>query len=191
MFDKQNPMVVAKFKNAFRDFIDNYASKNGTKDKKDFNSSMDALYKAYKKGGGSSSKEDFASIEFNQMLAYIQLLTGKVRGASKTAQAVYGESSTVAGIYDVDLPVISEYGGKFLTEAGSNAVGALNNTGFTIVPAGASGVFTLKFVADVNGERIEKEYKDVQLKGKYGAGIEYSTDGTTERVNSGNDRRGS
>lgn len=191
MFKKQNPMIVAKFKNAFRNYVDNYASKKGTYDEKAFNNSMEALYKAYKKGGGGLSKEDFASIESNQMLAYIQLLTGKVKDKSKTAQAVYGESSTVSGIYDVDLPVISEYAGKFLTEAGSNAVGALNNTGFTVLPSGASGVFTIKFTADVNGEKIEKEYKDVQLKGRYGAGIEYNSDGSTERVNSGTERMGS
>ena len=191
MFKRQNPMIVAKFKNAFRNYVDNYASKKGTYEEKAFNNSMEALYKAYKKGGGGLSKEDFASIESNQMLAYIQLLTGKVKDKSKTAQAVYGESSTVSGIYDVDLPVISEYAGKFLTEAGSNAVGALNNTGFTVLPSGASGVFTIKFTADVNGEKIEKEYKDVQLKGRYGAGIEYNSDGSTERVNSGTERMGS
>ncbi len=191
MFKRQNPMIVAKFKNAFRNYVDNYASKKGTYDEKAFNNSMEALYKAYKKGGGGLSKEDFASIESNQMLAYIQLLTGKVKDKSKTAQAVYGESSTVSGIYDVDLPVISEYAGKFLTEAGSNAVGVLNNTGFTVLPSGASGVFTIKFTADVNGEKIEKEYKDVQLKGRYGAGIEYNSDGSTERVNSGTERMGS
>lgn len=192
----QNPMRKAKFLNAFKEYTEAYASVKGTKDEKDWNKAKDKVYEAYvkaeKKKGNKKydSKEEFFSDELKQMLAFAYLMTGNVKSTGKTAHAIYGESSPIRGLYEDDIDTIAEYSGKFFTEAGDRAVEASQTTGFTIVPTGG-GNFTIKFVADVNGEKLEKEYKDVQLKGKYGAGIEYKSDGTTERLNSSMERSGS
>ena len=184
LMSTQNPMRVAKLKNAYNEFMAHYASKEGTKDAKDFAKAMSQLYKSYTKGGGTLPLEKFSDNETNKMLAYILLMTGGVRKASKTAEAVYGESSVLAGVYDTDLPTISNLGGQFLTEQGDRAIGSLQNLGFSITP-NDGGIFTIKFVADVNGERVEKDYKNVKLSGKYEGGVEYQSDGTAERVNAG------
>lgn len=189
LMSTQNPMRVAKLKNAYTDFLTHYASKEGTKDAKDFTKAMTQLYKSYTKGGGTMSLDDFKSNETNKMLAYILLMTGGVKKAGKTAEAVYGESSVLSGVYDSDLPTISNLGGQFLTEQGDRAIGSLQNLGFSITPNGG-GIFTIKFVADVNGEKVEKDYKNVQLSGKYESGVEYQSDGTAERVNAGADKLG-
>jgi hypothetical protein len=192
-FDKlmntQNPIRVAKLKNAYADFMAHYASKEGTRDAKDFTKALSQLYKSYTKGGGTLSLEKFSDSETNKMLAYILLMTGNVRKASNTAGKVYGEMSTLEGVYESDLPTISQYGARFLTEQGDSAVGQLQNMGFSITPVGG-GIFTIKFVADVNGKTVEKDYKNVQLSGSYEGGIEYQTDGTAERVNVGANNMG-
>ena len=197
LLETQNPMSKAKFLNAFKEYTEAYASVKGTKDEKDWNKAKDKIYNdyvKYQKSIGNKkkylSKEDYFNDELTQMLAFAYLMTGNVKGTGKTAQAIYGESSTIEGLYEDDIDTIAEYSGKFFTEAGDRAVEASQTTGFTIVPIGG-GNFTIKFVADVNGEKLEKEYKDVQLKGKYGAGIEYKSDGTTERLNSSMERSGS
>jgi hypothetical protein len=177
-------MRVAKLKNAYTDFLTHYASKEGTKDAKDFAKAMSQLYKSYTKGGGTLSLEKFSDNETNKMLAYILLMTGNVKKAGKTAGAVYGENSVISGVYDSDLPTISQYGAQFLTAQGDNAIGQLQNMGFSISPQGG-GIFTIKFVADVNGQQVEKEYKGVRLSGNYEGGVEYQSDGTAERVNAG------
>lgn len=184
LMSTQNPIRVAKLKNAYAEFMTHYASKEGTKDAKDFAKAMSQLYKSYTKGGGTLSLEKFSDSETNKMLAYILLMTGGVRKAGKTAEAVYGESSVLSGVYDSDLPTISNIGGQFLTEQGDKAIGSLQNLGFSIIPSGG-GVFTLKFVADVNGQQVEKEYKGIRLSGDYEGGVEYQSDGTAERVNAG------
>lgn len=189
LMSTQNPMRVAKLKNAYAEFMAHYASKEGTKDAKDFTKAMAQLYKSYTKGGGTLSLADFSNSDTNKMLAYILLMTGGVRKASNTAGFVYGESSVVSGVYDSDLPTISNLGGQFLTEQGDKAIGSLQNLGFSIIPNGG-GIFTIKFVADVNGEKVEKDYKNVQLSGKYENGIEYQSDGTVERVNAGANNMG-
>lgn len=189
LMSTQNPMRVAKLKNAYAEFMAHYASKEGTKDAKDFTKAMAQLYKSYTKGGGTLSLEKFSDSDTNKMLAYILLMTGGVRKASNTAGFVYGESSVVSGVYDSDLPTISNLGGQFLTEQGDKAIGSLQNLGFSIIPNGG-GIFTIKFVADVNGEKVEKDYKNVQLSGKYENGIEYQSDGTVERVNAGANNMG-
>ena len=180
----KNPMHIAKLYNAYDAYVNRFASKKGTRDARDFSNALSVLYTRYQKSGGKDSLDKFSADETNKMLAFILLMSGELKRAGKTASALYGESSMLGGMYESDLTTISNLGNQFIAEQGSNAVGALQNTSFTVTPVGG-GMFTIKFVADVNGKTIEKEYKDVPLQGRYESGIEYDSDSLQERTNRG------
>lgn len=183
----QDPTRILKLQSAYADFMANYAFKEGTSDYKDFQKAMKQLYGKYKKGGGKNTLEDFSADEVNRLLAFILLMTGEVKKTGNTARLLYSESSMLGGLYESDLSTIANLGSEFILSQGDNALANLSNTGFTVTPVGG-GMFTIRFVADVNGKEVEKEYKDVPLKGRYEEGIEYSPEGLQERYNSGNNQ---
>ena len=189
LMQTQNPMEVARFMNAYNDYMNKFASTEGTKENMDFAKAMDILYKNYEKSTPKhvrKSRVSFGEDEINKQLAFILLLHGDVKKQGHMAEQLYGVNSVIAGVNQNDLDTIANYYGKFLTEQGANAIGNLTNAGFTIEPqAGATGVFTLKFEADVNGEKLTQEYKNIQLRGKYTEGIEYTSDSTGARLNTG------
>lgn len=189
LMQTQNPMEVARFMNAYNDYMNKFASTEGTKENMDFTKAMDILYKNYEKSTPKhvrKSRVSFEADEINKQLAFILLLHGDVKKQGHMAEQLYGTNSVIAGVNQNDLDTIANYYGKFLTEQGANAIGNLTNAGFTIEPqAGATGVFTLKFEADVNGEKITQEYKNIQLRGKYTEGLEYTSDSTGARLNTG------
>ena len=189
LMQTQNPMEVARFMNAYNDYMNKFASTEGTKENMDFTKAMDILYKNYEKSTPKhvrKSRVSFGEDEINKQLAFILLLHGDVKKQGHMAEQLYGTNSVISGVNQNDLDTIANYYGKFLTEQGANAIGNLTNTGFTIEPqAGATGVFTLKFEADVNGEKLTQEYKNIQLRGKYTEGLEYTSDSTGARLNTG------
>lgn len=191
-----DPVKSAQLYSAYRTYMDKFATNPETKDYEDFNLAMLQLYKKYEKDNkGSLSKQDlfeFSADEENQLLAYIMLMTGSVKTGKKnktgsTALDLYRTSSVLEGLYEADRSTIANLESDFLVSQGNNALANLGNTGFTITPVGG-GIFTIRFVADVNGKEVEKEYKGVPLKGRYEEGIEYSPEGLQERYNSGNNQ---
>ena len=191
-----DPVKSAQLYSAYRTYMDKFATNPDTKDYEDFNLAMLQLYKKYEKENKTSlSKQDlfeFSADEENQLLAYIMLMTGNVKTGKKnktgsTALDLYRTSSVLEGLYEADRSTIANLESDFLVSQGDNALANLGNTGFTVTPVGG-GMFTIKFVADVNGKEVEKEYKDVPLKGRYEEGIEYSPEGLQERYNSGNNQ---
>lgn len=152
--------------------------------------------KAWKKANADLVKapEELASDEM-KLLAYIKLMVDSAYGDSKSSAYGYwyeatgynytdAESALRGLFWQRDADVVANKYAQFLTESGTSAVGDLTSTGFSVVPQGG-GIFTIRFNAEVNGEKIEKEYKNVPLSGKYENGVNFQSDETGKRVNEG------
>ena len=187
--DKKGKLVETKELKLFREALRKELMAGMTKEQKT----------AFKKSKDYSTPEKLAS-DLQKRLAFIRLLTAGAEGSNKSyafeyfseiTPTVIGDSGETQNIlFDLDRKTVGNLYDQFIRSQGANAVNLLGNQGWTITPQGG-GIFTIKFVADVNGETKEYEYKNVPLSGGYKETIEYNSDGSTERVNSGTERMGS
>ena len=121
--------------------------------------------------------------ELIKRVAFIRLLRDKAentgKGKKSQALAYYSEASSALtnndSIWETDVPTIGSYFDKFIQEQGGNALDLVRNTGWTVTDQGG-GVFTIRFEANVNGNKILKEYKNVPLSGNYNEPVQYNPD---------------
>lgn len=128
-----------------------------------------------------------------KQVAFIRLMTSKaenkMNGLNKSiALDYYGESSSALtnndSIWETDIPTVGSYFDRFIQEQGNEALGSLSNLNWSVIPQGG-GLFTLKFEADVNGNKTEQEYKNIPLSGSYGASVEFKSDEIKSRLEKG------
>lgn len=186
--DKKGRLIETKELKLYREALRQELMSKMTKEQK----------KAFKRSEDYKTPEKLVT-DLQKKLAFIRLLTAGAEGASDSYAFEYFSevSPTSVGnsgggqsaLFDLDRKTVGSLYDQFIRSQGANAVNFLGNQGWTITPQGG-GVFTIKFVADVNGETKEAEYKNIPLSGGYKETIEYKSDGTSERVNSGSERNG-
>lgn len=130
--------------------------------------------------------------ELIKRVAFIRLLRDKAentgKGKKSKALAYYSEASSALtnndSIWETDIPTVGSYFDRFIQEQGNEALGSLSNLNWSVIPQGG-GLFTLKFEADVNGNKTEQEYKNIPLSGSYGASVEFKSDEIKSRLEKG------
>ena len=154
--------------------------------------------KKFKKSEDYKTPEKLAN-DLQKRLAYIRLLTDSAEGRNNSyafeyfsevsPTALKNSSGVESTLFDLDRKTVGNLYDQFIRSQGANALDLLGYQGWTITPQGG-GIFTIKFVADVNGEKKEAEYKNIPLSGGYKETIEYTSNGTTDRLNESNNNGG-
>ena len=176
-----------KFDNAYKKYLTT-ATIQGTHEYDLFKQAIIDVYTARmsKKDKKTWLKENKDSImssasELAKQIAFIRLLTASAEGnIDSKAYAYYSEASDAistggTSLWDRDIYTVGSYFDKFIQEQGGNALDLVRNTGWTVTDQGG-GEFTIRFEANVNGNKILKEYKNVPLSGNYNEPVQYNPD---------------